>query len=288
LGASDTDPAGAFQRYQRGETDILILPSILIGEMKASYRSFPEQYLSIPELATLYFGFNVRQPPFDDRGVRRAFALALDKDVIADEILDGLDFPARGGIVPPGVARHCADIGAAFSPDEARRLNREAGYTSHHVCPRIEGLAPQSTSKILEYARCQWRDILGVEVRWSEVSWPAFIKQIQESPPAVFLMSWTADYPDADNFLRTANWVGETRWWDARFTALVSEARGISDPEKRLSIHREAEHVLAQEMPTVPLIYGRNHYLIKPWVRAGPLNSPFSVPNLEYVVIDRH
>ncbi len=283
-----TDPLRPLERYQRDEVDILILPSLLIGEAKGHYRKLPEEYISIPELATVYFGFDVRCPPFDDRRVRKAFALALDKGFMADIVLEGMDFPATGGMVPPGMPGHCVDMGVVFSPDEARKLMDEAGYSSHKAFPLIEGIAPQATGKMVEYAQGQWRDVLGVEVRWRELGWPEFMRQMDGSNPNIFLMSWTADYPDPDNFLRTGSWGAETGWRDERFTALVSEARRIPDPEKRLSMYREAERILVQEMPIVPLIYGRNHYLIKPWVGAGPLYSPFAVPNLEYVIIDPH
>jgi ABC-type oligopeptide transport system substrate-binding subunit/class 3 adenylate cyclase len=282
------DSTRPLERYMNDEADILILPSILIGEAKVHYRRLHEEYLSIPELGTVYFGFNVRRPPFNDQRVRMAFALALDKSTIADVILEGLDYPATGGFVPPGLQAYSEGIGISFSPDQARKLFREAGYTSKVEFPVIEGIGPQPTSGILEYAQGQWKDILGVEVCWREVAWPTLVKQIDESPPDVFLMSWTADYPDADNFLRTAIWPTETGWCNERFESLVKEARRIPDQDKRIDIYREAEGILMQEVPIMPLIYGRNHYLIKPWISATPLYSPFAVPNLEDIVISAH
>ncbi|MCJ7825610.1 MAG: ABC transporter substrate-binding protein, partial [Anaerolineales bacterium] len=251
--------------------------------------TFAEDLISVPDLMTAYIGFNVRSSPFDDRRVRLAFALALDKSFIADVLMDGVGFPATGGFIPLGLPGHSKDIGIPFSPDRARKLFQEAGYLSVEDFPPVEALSGSAAARrMTEYAQAQWQDILGVEIRWSEPGWPHFLERIHNSPPNVFGMSWMADYPDPDNFLRTGSWIAETGWINEKFETLVNKARRIPDPEERVRVYHQAEKVMMDEMPLIPLIYGRSHYLFKPWVRATLFFSSGAVPNLEDVIIDAH
>ena len=81
-----------------------------------------DQYVSKPLLFTGYFGFNASKPPFDDKRVRQAFGLALDKGMLADIIGRGHLPPATGGFVPPGMLRHVENIGLPYTPERARSL----------------------------------------------------------------------------------------------------------------------------------------------------------------------
>jgi ABC-type oligopeptide transport system substrate-binding subunit/class 3 adenylate cyclase len=284
-----TAPGKSIERYEKNETDILYLPPLVMSEAKTKCRTFAEDLISVPDLMTAYIGFNVRCPPFDDRRIRIAFAMALDKSFIADVLMDGVGFPATGGFIPLGLPGHSDNIGIPFSPDRARELFKEAGYLTGSDFPFVEAFAGSAAArKMTEYAQAQWQDILGVEIRWSEPGWPQFLKRMHESPPNVFGMSWMADYPDPDNFLRTGSWPTETGWRNEQFEALVMEARRVPDPVKRSSMYRQAEKILMGDAPIVPLLYGRSHYLFKPWVTASPFFSSGSVPNLEDFIIHPH
>jgi len=289
LDLDETAPGKSIKRYENSETDLLYLPPIVMSEAKAKCRTFAEDLISVPDLVTSYIGFNVRCPPFDDRRVRLAFAMALDKGFIADVLMDGVGFPAAGGFIPLGLPGHSDDIGIPFSPDRARELFQEAGYLSGGDFPPVEALAGSAVArKMTEYTQTQWQGILGVEIRWTEPGWPQFLKRMHSSPPNVFGMSWMADYPDPDNFLRTGSWLTETGWRNEEFEALVMEARRVPNPEKRVSMYRQAEKILIGDTPIIPLLYGRSHYLFKPWVRAIPFFSSGSTPNLEDFIINPH
>jgi ABC-type oligopeptide transport system substrate-binding subunit/class 3 adenylate cyclase len=284
-----TAPGKSIERYEKNETDVLYLPPIVMSEAKAKCRTFSEDLISVPDLTTAYIGFNVRCPPFDDRRVRLAFTMALDKSFIANVLMDGVGFPATGGFIPLGLPGHSDDISAPFSPDRARELFKEAGYLSGGDFPPVEALAGSAAARrMTEYTQAQWQDILGVNIRWSEPNWPQFLERMHSSPPNVYGMSWMADYPDPDNFLRTGSWLTETGWRNKEFEELVMEARRVPDPAKRVSMYRQAEKILMGDMPIIPLLYGRTHYLFKPWVRATPFFSSGATPNFEDFIIHPH
>ena len=74
------------------------------------------------------------QPPFDDVRVRKAFALAIDREELADVIIHGAGYPSMGGFIPPGIPGHSPGIGLPYDPDRARRLMLEAGHPEGSGC----------------------------------------------------------------------------------------------------------------------------------------------------------
>jgi oligopeptide transport system substrate-binding protein len=283
------DPWSSFDKYQDDQTDVLILVPPLVKDARKTYRDFSDEYLSYPALSTSYLAFNVRTPPFDDARVRRAFALALDKEVIANAIVDGAGFPATGGFVPPGLPAHSEGIGLPYAPDQARKQFSQGWNLSKEEFPSVEGLCPsRAVESLVEYCQRQWKDVLGVDIHWRTVSWPGYLRRLRESPPHIHGLVWVADYPDPDSFLRTSTWRSETGWRNDSYESLVREARSVSDPERRMDMYRQAERVLVQETPIIPFLYGREQYLAKPWLRVAQVLLPGVPPNLEDVIIEPH
>jgi ABC-type oligopeptide transport system substrate-binding subunit len=86
-------------------------------------------------------------------------------------------------------------------------------------------------------------------------------------------LGWVADYPDPDSFLRVSRTRGWPGWHHETYERLVKEARGLTDLAQRMQRYRQAEDVLVREAPVLPLIYERDHLLVKPWVRAYPMSA---------------
>jgi ABC-type oligopeptide transport system substrate-binding subunit/predicted Ser/Thr protein kinase len=251
--------------YEDGTLDIYWIwpPST---ENDRARQRFAGEYLSTPAQITSYVGFHTGQPPFDDPRVRQAFALATDKVKLADVTLRGFEFPAMGGFVPPGLPGHSKDIKTSFDPERAQELLEAAGYPNGDGFPSVEflyaGEAP--TAPTLTH---QWQEILGVDIKCVNLQWGQFTKQLSQEPPHIYTMAWAADYPDPDNFMRTAHFQGLTRWKNEAYDNLVEEARRVSDQNKRMKMYHEAERILVEEVPIIPLTYPRFHVLVKPWVK---------------------
>ncbi len=281
-------PLNELARYQRGESAIMRLSPFVFKQAKRSYRRFSEEFFSLPELVTFYIGLNVRRPPFDNPDLRRAFAMALDRKYFADVVLDGAGFPATGGFIPPGLPAHSDGIGIPFSPDRAREAFEAAGYAIGGEFPSVEGLAPYWAGDVTDYARAQWKEVLGVDVTWREATWPEVLASLRDTPPDIYGMSWQGDYPDPDSFLRTSSWRAETGWAHEEYGSLIEKARRVPDPERRAGMYRQADRILMQEAPIIPLIYGRAQFLIKPWLRVLPVLIPGKVPDFEDIIIEPH
>ena len=91
----------------------------------------------------------------------------------------------------------------------------------------------------------------------------------RQNVPHVRLAGWLADYADPDNFLRIACRY-ETSWQSRAFDRLIDEARQITHQEQRMALYQQADRILVEEAPIVPLAYVRGHILVKPWVRYVP------------------
>jgi oligopeptide transport system substrate-binding protein len=271
--------------YEAGNLDILELPNVSPSELDRTRQWHPEEHVSVPTLYTLYVGFDVTRPPFDDLRVRRAFALATDRERLTLETWGGC-FPALGGFVPPGMPGHSAGIGLSYDPGQARQLLAEAGYPGGRGFPKVEALWIDSIQSQGDWLQAHWQACLGVEIAWQNVNWATYFDRLHRAPPTIFYGAWEADYPDPDSFLRVSNFLPRTRWHNATYQSLVNDAQCTSDQGERLSLYRQADKKLIEEVPILPLIYRRHDVLVKPWVKQFPV-SPMSWWFWKDVIIER-
>jgi ABC-type oligopeptide transport system substrate-binding subunit/DNA-binding SARP family transcriptional activator len=262
--------------YEADELDVLWINLLPATELYQARQRHAGEYASKPELSTYGVAFDASRPPFDDARVRRAFVLAIDREAVADVILRGAGFPATGGFVPPGIPGHSPEIGLPYDPDRARQLMLEAGHPDGSDCgfPILgaEMVFAPVASQVCEYMQAQWREVLGVDFMWEEMDWETYLGRQRTESPHLAVLFWGVDYPDPDCFLRVA--VGSTRrvtgWRDEAYDRLVEKARRTMDSAKRLALYQQADRMLIEEAPIMPLAHGRTHLLVKPWVSSLP------------------
>jgi oligopeptide transport system substrate-binding protein len=279
------------RKYQQDQLDVLFLDDVIgpSGVLRQYANLFADQFLSAPRLATHYLGFDTRRPPLDDPRVRRAFALAIDRDHLFNVVWGGRYFPATGGLVPPGMPGHSAGAALPFDPKKASRLLAEAGYPGGHGFPVVTSARFDDPSNIsfTEYLQEQWLEHLGIKVGWDTMSWRVFLDRLGQHQPQMYVMGWSADVPDPGDFLSLASWRRDSGWQNEAYDQLVDRARGIMDQDERMKLYRQAERILIDEVPILPLGYFRLHFLVKPWVRRFP-TSPMKWWYWKDVIIDPH
>jgi len=282
--------AGWLEMYEADGLEVVVLHFLLpLTGWERARRRFAGEFVSVPGLHTHYIGFDVRRPPFDDPRVRLAFSLAIDREALAHVTLRGFVFPATGGLVPPGMPGHSPGIGLPCDPERARLLLAEAGYPAGQGFPELEVL---STDKPLfvstvENLRTQWLYNLGVETSSKCLTWGEFLDRLSRESPLMWLGGWTADYPDPDNFLRVANCRRIGGWRNEVYDRLIEDARRATDQGERMRMYEQAEPILLQEAPILPLWHYRSHLLVKPWVSRYP-TSPLRLWFWKDVVIEPH
>jgi oligopeptide transport system substrate-binding protein len=248
-----------------------------------------DEYLSSPGGSTVILTFDTSKPPFNDPRVRQALIMAIDYQTIVGRAVKGSVLPAGGGLTPPGIPGHIPDLDRPTDLRNARKLLAEAGYPGGEGFPRLTALIQHSINKGDYFGAfvAGWKSTLGIDIGYEALEFNEYLSRVDEKTPPMWLGSWGADYPDPDSFLNAANWLKLSGWRHKEYEALIRDAQGISNQGQRLAMYRQAERIIAQEMPAVPLSYGRDRLLIKPWVSALPI-SVIRGPILDEIVIDHH
>ena len=284
------EPAGWLEMYEENRLEIFVLHFLLpLTDWERARQRFAGEFVSVPGLHTHFIGFDVRRPPFDDPRVRRAFALAIDREALAHVTLRGFAFPATGGLVPPGMPGHSPGIAPPCDPEQARLLLAEAGYPAGQGFPELEVLSANKPLFVstVENLRTQWLYNLGVKISSKCLSWGEFLDRLSWESPRIWLGGWTADYPDPDNFLRVADWRLLGGWRNEVYDRLIEDARRATDQGERMRMYQQAEPILLQEAPILPLWHYSSHLLVKPWVTRYP-TSPMRLWFWKDVVIEPH
>ncbi|NIM94557.1 MAG: AAA family ATPase [Anaerolineales bacterium] len=268
-----SSPDEAVELYETDTIDMLFLSD-------ATYHvrnRFAEEYLIEHGQLVEWVGFDASRPPFDDLRVRQAFVMAVDRERLADEILDGFIYPGTGGIVPPTIPGHSPGIGLTYDPVQARQLLAQAGYPDGQGFPELKISYTRRARTRLEYLKAQWLDNLNVEVAIEikdRVDYREDYLNATRHIKNVYYAGWNADYPDPDNFLGVGFRQHYPSWRDDKYDQLLEEAQGTIDQEDRIRLYQEADKILIEEAVIMPIAYDKWHRLCKPWVKLPAVEAP--------------
>lgn len=281
----------AFTMYENDEVDITGVGVNNIESVRDPNNDLNAEYHTGPSLNVYYIGFNVNEPPFDDPDVRRAMNMAIDKEFLATEFLQELVDPATG-ILPPGIPGYNDGLeGLPFDPDAARDLLESTGKADEldgkSILTSGQGAAP---SDLLQAVVALWEENLGVTIEIEQEDFALFLSDLDAGSFEMYSLGWIADYPDPQNFLdikfHSDSSNNESGYSSAEVDALLDEARAEPDDAARMSLYQQAEEIIVDEAPWVPLYHGKSSYLVKPYVTGFEI-PPFVIPNLRYVTIDQ-
>jgi ABC-type oligopeptide transport system substrate-binding subunit/class 3 adenylate cyclase len=219
---------------------------------------------------TFFLGFACQTPPFDNKLVRQAFASAIDRQKLVQTVWAGVQKPATGGFVPPGMPGHSPEIGLPFDPERARFLLRQAGFPNGQALPPIRLLTLPgfaSTPAILQEA---WQTHLNVLVEVVEgLSDEEFTAYLEQGQGHLALSGCYAAYPDPDDVLRgffySTSPNNLIRWQNPWFDHLLNQAQTAVHAQQRFDLYHEADRMLVQtETAVAPLYYLQAYGLLRP------------------------
>jgi oligopeptide transport system substrate-binding protein len=264
-------PSTAFDLYEQGAVDIIwdkeTVPAELLDVLRKRPGVHPFNYL-----ATYWVSLNVTRKPFDDPRVRKALALAVDRERIVKKVMRGGERPISH-LVPAGTANYTSPPGLDYNPALAKELLAEAGYPDGKGFPHFEYIfnAPAGGGdKIHEDIAIElqqmWHDTLGINMDLRQVEWKVWLSSTAHLDYDIGRGDWIGDYDDANTFLAlflSNSGNNRTGWKNARYDELVNEANEQTDLKKREELFQQAESILIHdELPIIPLyIYaGINYY----------------------------
>jgi ABC-type oligopeptide transport system substrate-binding subunit len=277
---ADMNREDALRMYEENQIDAIWLG--YVPHAKRVRLQYADEFLTAPTTLVDYWSFNTEQPPFDDARVRKALGLAIDRENLINSIYEGGGiFPATGGLLSPAMPGHTEGLVLPYDPSEARRLLAEAGYPGGNGFPVIKALF--MGPKMNKFLETQWQENLGIKIRWIELSLEKFHEQQWHEDLHVWLWEDWPRYP-APELLLDGPGLKITGWFNQKFHELIQLASEMMDYEKRLDLFRQAEEILIDEVPVLPISYRRYDYLYKPWVRIVPYSPSKGWYWKEYII----
>jgi oligopeptide transport system substrate-binding protein len=267
----------AFQAGQLHLTNEVALPDVPLYR-----REHPDLIRIDPAYISYFYRFNVKQKPFDNPKVRMALNLAIDRDALVTNLLRAKQKPATG-LTPPGQASYPALDLIHYDPEKARRLLAEAGYPNGAGFPSTLNIlinTSESHRQIAEAIQQMWRQELNISVGIENQEWKVYIDSMNHANFSIIRGGWGSGIADPIGFLQiwtTGNPNNCTNWSSPAYDQLIDQAAATADQTQRLALLRQAETILLQEGPLLPIYWYTRTYLLDP-----------SVQNWHPVLLDVH
>lgn len=244
-------------------------PASLIPEIKARQG---DEFRSAPMLTAYFYRVNTEKPGLEKKQVRQALNLAIDKQLICQFITQAGEVPAEV-YVPPGLAGYANPPGPQRDPEKARQLLAAAGYPNGKGFPHVEILyneSPPTHKTIAEAIQQQWKQELNISAELRGLEWSSYLDAQNQQDYYVTRAGWIADYPDPNTFLDmwvTGGSQNHTGWSNKTYDKLIADAAQASDPQKRMELLQQAEAILLDELPILPIYHYVSKNLVKPRVQ---------------------
>jgi peptide/nickel transport system substrate-binding protein len=222
------------------------------------------QLILRPSMNIGYVGFNVEKKPLDNPKVREAIAYAINKPAIIEAFFAGLGEPAVNAM-PPSIWGWNGDIkDREFNLDKAKQLLAEAGYPNGFkikfwAMPVPRPYMPDGV-KIAEAIQQDLKKI-GVEAEIVTMEWATYLDKTKKGEQEMFMLGWTGDNGDPDNFLATLfdkNNIGgnnRSRWANEEAHQLLMKAQSATSKEERTELYKKVQEIMFKEVPVVPLAH---------------------------------
>ncbi len=265
------EPASELKRFRAGELDLTeTIPDNQIDWIR---QHLPENLRIYPYLGTFFLGLNTQNAPLDKRALREALMWAIDRRILTEKVLKSGQQPAYRIIPPPMLAANTP------SPETrppfvdwpaqlafARKKLAASGFRPATAKP-LEILYNSSANqrKVALAVAAMWRQNLGIRSRLRNVEWKVFVNERKKPERQVFRSGWIADINDPLDFLRLFSSDSPNNYYhyrntdyDARLHRIAQTAPG---PERARQV-RQAEQMLLQEVPVIPLYFYVSRHLL--------------------------
>lgn len=249
----------------------------------------PERLRFDTALGVYYYMLNTERRPLNEPKVRQALAYAIDRAQLTEHVLKAGQKPAFH-FTPPNTGGYHARARLPFDPDLARQRLTEAGYPGGKGFPKLQLLFNTSEShRTLAVAiQAMWKKELGIEIELHNQEWKAYLATRQSGDFDILRAAWYGDYDDPNTFLslgESDNGNNHTNWHDPRYDALIAQAARETNPEARHALFQEAEEILIDALPVIPIYFYVTSRLIHPsvkgWYPSILDNHPYQAVRLE-------
>ena len=272
------DENQALTRYMADEVDWTQIPA---GQYPRLSEEYPDAATSVPELCTYYYNINQSESGHEalkDARVRKALSLALDRDVIVENITAAGQPPAytftpgaTAAYTPPEV--DAATMTQAERDEMAKRLMEEAGYGDGGLTFDLIYNTSEAHQKIALAASQMWKQKLGVETTLANQEWQTYLRARGNQEFDLARAAWCGDYNESSTFVDLFN--SQSQYNDGKYAneevdALLAEAKTSDDPEQQ---YQEVERIAAEETAIIPIYWYTNAFMLDPQVKGWPYEN---------------
>jgi ABC-type transport system substrate-binding protein len=271
--------------------EVLTKRGTLRNEWRGKIQLQTHPYLNIEYFGILVDTTNalLKKSPLASKKIRQAINYGFDREKMVLYLRNSLGIPANSGFVPAGLPSFDSTKvkGYSYNPDLARKLIKEAGYNFQNL-PVIKLQTIPVYSEIASYVARQLEEI-GFKVQVDVVQKSLLLELTSNSKTPFFRGSWIADYPDAENYLsvfysKNPAPPNYTRYKNLEFDLLFEKAIRETNDSLRYKLYRQADQVMINDAPVVPLWYDVVVHLVQPNVMGMPANA-LNLLELRHVII---
>jgi oligopeptide transport system substrate-binding protein len=288
------DPVTQISRYLAG--DIQFVESFPSDQLRYLKELLGDQVETFPLLAVDQLCFNMQQSPFGgNRNLRLALTMAVDRDILANKVRQGAEFPAYSLVPPlPGYTQARPEWASWTDKRrhaEARRLYAAAGYSREHpLHVELNYDTGESARDLFDAISAMWRMNLGADVEPYNEEFRVLLQNLRLHKYALFADNWSGDYPDPYTFLQLyqmgvdLNFSGTA---DHTFDALLVDAMSEPNVAGRYAHFTLAETRLNEDVSYIPYLYRGALHLVKPYLKGVRLNVLDRIPS-RYLYLVEH
>ena len=255
------DPSVRYQKLRAGECHVMPYPNP--ADLEAMAADPQINLLEQEGLNVGYLAFNTEKKPYDDKRVRKALNMAINKQAIIDVVFQGAGKAAKNPIPPTIWSYNDATTDYPYDPEQAKKLLAEAGVsglkTDIWAMPVQRPYNPNAR-RMAELVQADWAKV-GVEAEIVSFEWGEYLKRSKEGEHQTLLLGWTGDNGDPDNFLYVllgcdaVGGANRARWCHKPFDDLLRQAKQISDVGERTKLYEQAQMIFKEEAPWVTVAH---------------------------------
>jgi oligopeptide transport system substrate-binding protein len=254
-----TTPTAAFRDFQNGGVDVITVAPEVYLEAKGQ---LGDKIIEEPTASLTYLGFPVEQKPFDSKQLRQAISMSIDRQLIVDQVLNGLARPATDIPTPP-IPGHRDDACqyCEHDPERAKQLIQESGVDPQGTTLTYYFNADAGHDQWVEAVARQVQENLGFDYKLKSTEWAQYLELLDgQKFTGPFRLGWSLDYPSPENYLRPLVGTGGdsnyTGYSNPEFDEKLTVADQAATMEESIELYQEAGDMALEDMPILPMWSG--------------------------------
>ena len=254
-----TTPTAAYRDFQNGGIDVISIAPEVYLEAKGELQ---DGILEEPTSSLTYLGFPTKQAPYDNKQFRQALSLAIDRELIVEQVLNGLAAPSTDIVTPPiPGSREDACQYCVHDPEQAKQLLEESGVSPDDGPLEIYFNSDAGHEVWTEAAARQIQDTLGFDYELKSTEWAQYLELLDAQEfTGPFRLGWSLDYPSPENYLRplvgTNGDSNYTGYSNPEFDKLMVQGDQAPTIEESFEFYHQAGDIALEDMPIIPMWSG--------------------------------